>query len=63
MAGPRTFYGWEVDGKFKVSLFPRASGKAANTYESKEDAEQQAVKYRTDRGKPGPSIMWEDVNA
>lgn len=59
MKRPRTFYGWEFEGKFYVSVFPKIDGRASNVYATKDDAELDAIKNRTDRGQPGPTIEWE----
>lgn len=59
MNRPRTFFGWVENGQFKVSVFSGAERKAANTYDTKEEAERDAIKNRTDRGHPPPKIEWE----
>jgi hypothetical protein len=60
---PRKFYGWTQDGKFRVSLRQfygwAPSSRAANWYDSKAEAEADAIAGRTDRGGPKPSIEWE----
>jgi hypothetical protein len=56
---PRKFYGWTQDGKFRVSLASGAEQLAANWYDSKAEAEADAIAGRTDRGGPKPSIEWE----
>jgi hypothetical protein len=56
---PRQFYGWTQDGKFRVSLLSGAEQPAANWYDSKTEAEADAIAGRTDRGGPKPSIEWE----
>lgn len=58
MNRPRTFYGWTQDGKFMVSLQSGAERRPANAYDTKEQAELEAVKNRSDKlGKP--MIEWE----
>lgn len=59
MNRPRKFYGWIQDGKFRVSLFSGAEQGAANWYDSKAEAELDAIKNRTDPGGESPSIEWE----
>lgn len=67
MNRPRTFYGWvegeTVNGerveRYKVSVFSGAQRRPANTYNSKPEAERDAIKNRTDaNGKP--RIEWEN---
>lgn len=59
MNRPRKFYGWTQDGKFRVSLLSGAEQGAANWYDTKAQAELEAIKNRTDRGHAAPSIEWE----
>lgn len=59
MNRPRKFYGWIQDGKFRVSLSSGAEQGAANWYDTKAQAELEAIKGRTDRGHPSPSVEWE----
>lgn len=61
MNRPRKFFGWEWEGKFYVSVFQRSEGRASNVYETKALAELDAIKNRTDRGQPAPTIEWEAV--
>jgi hypothetical protein len=58
----RTFYGWETDGKFYVSLWPKGDPlqRGANVYASKEQAELECITKRTDKKRGGrPEIIWE----
>lgn len=60
MKRPRTYYGWEADGKFKVSLWPRDDPRCrgADSFDTKDDAIRECVKKRTDAlGRP--VIEWE----
>jgi hypothetical protein len=60
LSAPRTFYGWEADGKFYVSLWPKGDPKqrGANVYASKAEAETECITKRTDRRNGAPTIVW-----
>lgn len=54
MAKPRTFYGWEKDGKFYLSALPASvENRPHNEYASKADAEAEAKVRRA-------QIEWEN---
>jgi hypothetical protein len=57
----RTFYGWELNGKFYVSLWPRGTLKqrGANEYATKAEAELECITKRTDARNGAPTIVWE----
>jgi hypothetical protein len=61
MIRPRTFHGWEADGKFYVSLQPRDDKTrcGANVYETKAAAELECIIQRTDNQHGAPTIVWE----
>jgi hypothetical protein len=61
MIRPRTFHGWETDGKFYVSMWPKddPSQRGANVYDSKEAAELECITKRTDSQNGAPTIVWE----
>jgi len=58
----RTFYGWETDGKFYVSLWPKGDPRqrGANVYASKAEAEVECITKRTDRRTGAPTIVWDE---
>lgn len=60
MKRPRTYYGFEKDGKFCVSLFDKTvASRSFNTFDSKEEAEQKSIAARAD-SRGTPKIIWED---
>lgn len=63
MSEPRTFYGWEADGKCYVSLWPKSDPRqrGANVYASKAEAERECITKRTDPRKGAPTIIWSDL--
>lgn len=60
----RTFHGWEADGKFYVSPWPKGDPKqrGANVYQTKAGAEMECITKRTDRRNGAPTIEWEEVS-
>jgi hypothetical protein len=60
---PRTFHGWEADGKVYVSLWPKgdARQRGANVYASKAEAELECITKRSDNQHGSPSILWDNA--